>query len=169
MDFYLQSSCMEIDGDVVCCHTPQTPSVHHLLAFCLACFTHTNSSACISAVAYRVLMVAVLALPEDMISAVLVLSIVSAPFSFELAADLLALPVSATERRSMLRRLCQIGLMRFNSGLHVYSMQPAVREAARLLAGHLGALRLAVARAGMHSLQHHWALSFQLPCAGHCQ
>lgn len=86
----------------------------------------------------RILVAAAVALPDDLVTGLLVLSLLSAPFSFEMAAPLLALPATNNERRSVMRRLVNLGLLSYNASLQMYTMHTLVRQAARLLVHNLG-------------------------------
>lgn len=88
--------------------------------------------------AFRVLVAAAISLPDDLVTSLLVLSLLPAPFSFEMAAPLLALPTTNNERRSMMRRLVSLGLLSFNASLQLYTMHSLVRQAARLLVHNTG-------------------------------
>jgi hypothetical protein len=67
-----------------------------------------------------------------------VLSLLPAPFSFEMAAPLLALPLTNNERRAIMRRLVNLGLLSYNASLQLFTMHKLVRDAARLLVHNLG-------------------------------
>jgi hypothetical protein len=86
----------------------------------------------------RLLVGALIALPEDLCNAILVLSILPAPFSFEASSQLLAHPLSAMQRRGLLRRLVALGLVEWQPGKRLYSLPDAVREAANALSASLG-------------------------------
>ncbi|WIA36602.1 hypothetical protein OEZ86_007890 [Tetradesmus obliquus] len=86
----------------------------------------------------RVLVAAAIALPDDLVTGLLVLSLLPAPFSFEMAAPLLALPLTNNERRAIMRRLVNLGLLSYNASLQLFTMHKLVRDAARLLVHNLG-------------------------------
>jgi hypothetical protein len=92
-----------------------------------------------------VLVAAMVNLPDQLMSALLVLSMVPAPFSAGVAEPLLALADTPHERASLLRRLVSLGLLGFNASLQQYSMHKLVRDAAQTLLHNLGGWR---ARAG---------------------
>lgn len=85
-----------------------------------------------------VLVAALVALPDDLVTSLLVLALLPAPFTFELVAPLLALPATVNERRAVLRRLVNMGLLGHNRSLQQYSVHKLVRDAARLLMMNLG-------------------------------
>jgi hypothetical protein len=96
--------------------------------------------------ARRVLVAAAIALPDDLVTGLLVLSLLPAPFTFEMAAPLLALPLTNNERRAIMRRLVNLGLLSYNASLQLFTMHKLVRDAARLLVHNLGeALRFSLA------------------------
>eukprot|EP00775_Hariotina_reticulata_P003910 gene3910-4164_t len=86
----------------------------------------------------RLLVAAAVALPDELVTGLLVLSLLPAPFSVEMAAPLLALPATNNERHSVMRRLVSLGLLTYNASLQRYSMHKLVREAAQLLVHNLG-------------------------------
>jgi hypothetical protein len=81
---------------------------------------------------------ALIALPEDLCNAILVLSILPAPFSYDAASELLAHPLSSMQRRGLLRRLVALGLVEWQPGKRLYSLPSAVRDAALALSASLG-------------------------------
>lgn len=90
------------------------------------------------AVPRRVLVAAMVNLPDQLVSALLVLSMVPAPFTADVAEPLLALADTQHERLAILRRLVTLGFLGFNVSLQQYSMHKMVREAAQLLLHNLG-------------------------------
>ncbi|KAI8464297.1 MAG: hypothetical protein J3K34DRAFT_120548 [Monoraphidium minutum] len=99
----------------------------------------------------RLLVGAMVALPEDLGNAILVLSLLPAPFTYDDAAQLLAHPPSGMQRRGLLRRLVALGLLAWQPGRRLYSVPGAVREAALVLAGTLG---MEYAESRMSYLRH---------------
>lgn len=83
-----------------------------------------------------------IALPEDLCNSVLVLSVLPTPFSDEGAAALLAHPLSSVQRRGLLRRLVALGMLVWRPGRRLYTMPPAVRDAAAALSSLLGEPRM---------------------------
>jgi hypothetical protein len=55
-----------------------------------------------------------------------------------MAAPLLALPLTNNERRAIMRRLVNLGLLSYNASLQLFTMHKLVRDAARLLVHNLG-------------------------------
>lgn len=96
------------------------------------------TAALTSSLPCRALVAAAVALPDDLVTGLLVLSLLPAPFSFEMAAPLLALPLTSNERRAIMRRLVNLGLLSYNASLQLYTMHKLVRDAARLLVHNLG-------------------------------
>jgi len=87
----------------------------------------------------RLLVGALIALPEDLGNALLVLSLLPAPFTYEAAAQVLAHPVSSVQRRGLLRRLVALGLLVWTPGRRLYGLPAAVRDATLVLTSTLGA------------------------------
>ena len=86
----------------------------------------------------RLLVGALIALPDDLGNAILVLSLVPAPFMYDTAARLLAHPASDVQRRGLLRRLVALGLLTWTPGRRSYAVPGPVRDAAAALAASLG-------------------------------
>lgn len=122
LEHSIRSSCWALLGRYLCC-SPSGNGIAKGLASSFYC---------------RVLVAAAVALPDDLVSGLLVLSLLTAPFSLEMAAPLLVLPATNNERRSILRRLVNLGLLSYNSSLQLYTMHTLVRQAARLLVHNLG-------------------------------
>jgi hypothetical protein len=77
-------------------------------------------------------------LPDVLVGALFVLSLLPSPFTLELMGPLLALAQTKPGKHAVLRRLVNLGLLNYNASLQQYSMHKVVREAARLLAHNLG-------------------------------
>jgi len=90
------------------------------------------------AAAGRVVVAAIVNLPDALVSSLFVLSFIPAPFTLDLVAPLLALAQTKTEKHAVLRRLVTLGFLSYNAALQQYSMHKVVREAACLLVHNLG-------------------------------
>lgn len=95
---------------------------------------HTRSTT------HRVLVASMVNLPDQLVSALFVLSMVPAPFTLDLAEPLLALAETRHERIALLRRLVTLGLLSYTASLEQYTMHKMVREAGQLLLHNLGEL-----------------------------
>lgn len=105
----------------------------HGVALCVpTCWVLRPAAAC------RVVVAAMVNLPDVLVGTLFVLSLLPSPFTLELFAPLLALAQTRTGKHSVLRRLVNLGLLSYNASLQQYSMHKVVREAARLLAHNLG-------------------------------
>jgi hypothetical protein len=87
---------------------------------------------------HRALLALYVALPEQLVGAMLVLAQVPAPFTREQAAPLLALAGSPAQKHSLLRRLASLGLLQYSPDTQMYSLHKIMREAALLLSNHMG-------------------------------
>lgn len=77
-------------------------------------------------------------LPDQLVSALFVLSMVPAPFTADIAEPVLALADTRNERVAVLRRLATLGFLCYNASLQQYSMHKMIRDAAQLLLHNLG-------------------------------
>jgi hypothetical protein len=91
-------------------------------------------------------------LPDVLVGALFVLSLLPSPFTLELMGPLLALTQTKPGKHAVLRRLVNLGLLNYNASLQQYSMHKVVREAARLLAHNLGKAQ-PTGVLGQHALQ----------------
>ena len=87
---------------------------------------------------HKFLQAAALALPDDLVTGLMVLAQLPAPFQLELALPLLALSSSMEEGRGVVGRLLGLGLLQYNRQRQMYSMHKTVREAALMLSNSLG-------------------------------
>ncbi len=74
------------------------------------------------------LTVAVLSLSDELINALLVLSLLPGLFSSQLACELLVLSESRSRQAGLVRRLVDRALLQYNGTRQMYSMHPVVRE-----------------------------------------
>lgn len=98
---------------------------------------HALTLACLSCIC-RVIVAAMVNLPDVLVGTLFVLSLLPSPFTLELFAPLLALAQTKPGKHAVLRRLVNLGLLSYNASLQQYSMHKVVRDAARLLAHNLG-------------------------------
>jgi hypothetical protein len=87
---------------------------------------------------HKFLQAAALALPDDLVTALMVLAQLPAPFQLDLALPLLALSSGMAEGRGLVGRLLGLGLLQYNRQRQMFSMHKTVREAALMLSNSLG-------------------------------
>lgn len=79
-----------------------------------------------------------LSMEEDLLNALLVLSIFPSSFVEDTAICVLGDELSAVRVKSMLRKLCNRGILEYNSSTARYDFHILVRDTARALASILG-------------------------------